>query len=321
MKTITKFLGGVLILLLLLTISPLSRQAHAAAVTINITGITNHSGAPIPVGSYYQLIRSADSAAGAPDSTGLPVGDTVVSSGTISTAGSFSGVASIASNNYIYIRVWETWNGSSSPVAGTYYGTSAPANVGAGFVYAYAPAGFSTTQRTPIPTPIITITPATLNPTVTQGQNAAAQSFTVGNSGTAPLTGYTVVSDVAWMTINPTGGTIAVGGAAVSHTITYNTAALTANAVGRITISAAEATTQTLTVNLTVNPPAAPTITTSSLPSGTVGIAYSQALAATGGTTPYTWSISAGTLPAGLTLSSAGVISGSPTTAQTASFT
>ena len=66
----------------------------------------------------------------------------------------------------------------------------------------------------------------------------------------------------------------------------------------------------------------APTITTTSpLPTGTVGTAYSQTFAATGGTTPRTWSVSAGTLPAGLSLSSAGVLSGTPTTAATYSFT
>jgi hypothetical protein len=47
---------------------------------------------------------------------------------------------------------------------------------------------------------------------------------------------------------------------------------------------------------------------------GTVGTAYSATLTATGGTAPYTFSISAGTLPAGLSLnSSTGVISGTPT--------
>lgn len=68
--------------------------------------------------------------------------------------------------------------------------------------------------------------------------------------------------------------------------------------------------------------PGAPVITTViPLKSGTVGFAYSQTFAATDGTTPYTWAKSAGTLPAGLTLSSAGVLSGAPTTAATASFT
>ncbi|MCK5327553.1 MAG: S8 family peptidase, partial [Candidatus Latescibacteria bacterium] len=58
-------------------------------------------------------------------------------------------------------------------------------------------------------------------------------------------------------------------------------------------------------------------ITTTSLPDGVVGEAYSTTLEAARGTTPYTWSISAGSLPDGLSLSSTGVISGTPTTAGT----
>jgi hypothetical protein len=56
----------------------------------------------------------------------------------------------------------------------------------------------------------------------------------------------------------------------------------------------------------------APQITTTSLASATVGQTnYSQTLQGTGGTSPYTWSLSAGILPKGLTLnSSTGVISG-----------
>ncbi len=64
------------------------------------------------------------------------------------------------------------------------------------------------------------------------------------------------------------------------------------------------------------------TITTSSpLPSGTVGVAYSETLAASGGNPPYSWSMTVGALPNGLTLSSSGMIAGTPTAAGTANFT
>ncbi|MCU1392489.1 MAG: autotransporter protein [Ilumatobacteraceae bacterium] len=56
-------------------------------------------------------------------------------------------------------------------------------------------------------------------------------------------------------------------------------------------------------------------ITTSSLASTQLGANYSATLAATGGTTPYTWSATG--LPSGLTISAAGVISGTPTAAGT----
>ncbi|MEI6828163.1 MAG: CARDB domain-containing protein, partial [Desulfuromonadales bacterium] len=62
-------------------------------------------------------------------------------------------------------------------------------------------------------------------------------------------------------------------------------------------------------------------VTTTALASATTGKVYSQTLAATGGLASYTWSISNGALPAGLTLSSAGVISGTPTAVATGTFT
>lgn len=63
-----------------------------------------------------------------------------------------------------------------------------------------------------------------------------------------------------------------------------------------------------------------PLTLTSTLPNGTVGVAYSSTITAAGGTTPYSCSISAGTLPAGLTLAGC-VVSGTPTTAGSSTVT
>lgn len=55
------------------------------------------------------------------------------------------------------------------------------------------------------------------------------------------------------------------------------------------------------------------TITTGALPNATVGVAYSATLAASGGTAPYAWSLAPGaTLPAWLTLTADGTLSGTP---------
>jgi hypothetical protein len=72
--------------------------------------------------------------------------------------------------------------------------------------------------------------------------------------------------------------------------------------------------TTTETANFTLQP-ATLTIVTQSLPSGTVHVAYPQTtLIASGGVPPYTWSVTSGSLPPGLNLSSSGVLSGTPTT-------
>jgi hypothetical protein len=90
-------------------------------------------------------------------------------------------------------------------------------------------------------------------------------------------------------------------------TVVSDDAALPASASDTITIAAAP-------------PPL--TITTSSLPAGEVGVNYvASSLAASGGTGSYTWTISAGSLPAGILLSTTGAFSGSPNTAGTANFT
>ena len=68
------------------------------------------------------------------------------------------------------------------------------------------------------------------------------------------------------------------------------------------------------TVTLTVNP--------ATLPAAVVGRPYSQTVVGSGGTAPYTFSITAGALPPGLTLNGVtGVISGTPTSGGAVSFT
>lgn len=63
-------------------------------------------------------------------------------------------------------------------------------------------------------------------------------------------------------------------------------------------------------------------ISPSTLPPGTIGVPYNQTVTASGGTSPYTYTITPGSLPAGLAINSGtGAITGTPTTAGTSNFT
>jgi len=77
-----------------------------------------------------------------------------------------------------------------------------------------------------------------------------------------------------------------------------------------------------LTLTISAAPTSTLTLTSTTLAEATLNTAYSAALTATGGVAPYTFTLANGTgLPAGLSLSSAGGISGTPTTAGSTAFT
>jgi len=85
----------------------------------------------------------------------------------------------------------------------------------------------------------------------------------------------------------------------------------------RVRDSALTSVTKTLAISSKV----AVSVSTTSLPNGTVGVAYLKSLSATGGSGSYTWSVTAGSLPGGLSLSASGSISGAPTLSGASSFT
>ena len=152
----------------------------------------------------------------------------------------------------------------------------------------------------------VTITTSSLP----NGTVSAAYSTTLNASGgTAPYTWtLTTGSLPAGLTLNSSSGVIG-GTPTTANTFSFSITAK--DSLG----STSPAANLSITI---VNPL---TITTISLPNGVVSVPYSQNLAATGGTTPYTWTLATGSLPAGLTLSSSGAIGGTPTTAGSPSFT
>jgi peptidoglycan-associated lipoprotein len=98
----------------------------------------------------------------------------------------------------------------------------------------------------------------------------------------------------------------------------------TAAETATLTVKATDASTPTATitgpVTLTVLP-IPPLSLTGSLPNAILNLPYTQTLTATGGVTPYSYKVTAGSLPAGLSLSTTGVINGTPTVPGASSFT
>jgi hypothetical protein len=164
------------------------------------------------------------------------------------------------------------------------------------------------------PNPPATLAISTTSP-LTAGTVGTAYTLTFGaTGGTTPYTWRVSAGTL------PAGLILSSAGILSGTPTTAGTSTFTVQA----TDSESTPQTATLAATLVINAAPPPTLaitTTSPLTPGTVGSAYSLTFAATGGTTPYTWSVSAGTLPAGLTLSSAGVLSGTPTAAGTSNFT
>ncbi len=159
----------------------------------------------------------------------------------------------------------------------------------------------------PPPPPAPTITTTNL----ADATNATVYSQTLAASGGTPPYSWSIVSGdlPSGLSLNLTTGAI---------TGTPDDTVGPKQFMAQVTDSGSQSDTQDLVVAL-----ADPlTVTTTSLPGGTVGQAYSQVVAATGGKSPYAWSLATGSLPPGLALNaSTGAVTGTPTTAGTFGFT
>ncbi len=153
-------------------------------------------------------------------------------------------------------------------------------------------------------------------PTLASGQVGVLYSGNFSATGGTP--GYT------WAV---TSGSLPAGMTLTSAGVLSGTPSVATTSTFAITVTDSGSPSQQKTVTLSivvmpvvVTPPSL-TASSASLAAGQVGSAYAASLNATGGTPGYTWSVVSGSLPAGLALSSAGVISGMPTTSGTATFT
>lgn len=112
----------------------------------------------------------------------------------------------------------------------------------------------------------------------------------------------------------PLGITISPNGEVSGSPSSAGTFSFTAQVADSIGATSNKAFSLTVLLGLSVT-------TGASLPPATAGVAYVSTLAAVGGQAPYTWTLSAGNLPAGLTLNAQGILSGTPSAAGTFSFT
>lgn len=161
--------------------------------------------------------------------------------------------------------------------------------------------------------PVITGNPS--DSAISVGANTA---FTVSASN---ATSYTWQLDTGSGFDDLSNGDVYSGASSETLTITGATAGMTGYQYRAIATGPTSPAATSHAATLTVN---APTITVlpGTLASLTVGKAYSQTMAASGGTAPYTYAATSGSLPAGLTLdASTGLFSGTPTAAGTANVT
>ncbi|MES2834634.1 MAG: IPT/TIG domain-containing protein [Pseudomonadota bacterium] len=234
-------------------------------------------------------------------------------------------------------------NGSSTTnLNPVYTGTAEPASTvtvavdgsAIGTTTADGSGNWSLTQPTPLTLAAHTVRASAADAAGNSSPNSGTNTFTVVPF--APVTGA-VSATVAYgssanpITLNLSGGSAdsvaiavqATNGVATASgaSITYTPAAGYAGPDSfTYTATNAGGTSSPATATITVSMPTL-TLNPATVPAATVGTAYSQTLTASGGAAPYSYARTAGALPAGLTLSAGGVLSGTPTAGGTFNFT
>ena len=161
--------------------------------------------------------------------------------------------------------------------------------------------------------PPITLTPTTLP----GGTVGIAFNQTIAGNGGVPAYTFSVTTGTL-----PSGLTLTSAGILAGTPTTAGTSAFTIRGTDANGCFASTA----FTIVIAAAPPPPPvcppiTLTPTTLPGATVGIAFNQTIAGNGGVPAYTFGVTTGTLPSGLTLTSAGILAGTPTTAGTSAFT
>lgn len=175
----------------------------------------------------------------------------------------------------------------------------------------------------------IVVDAANIIPTISQFEISlfSPESYSSGVSGgygTTPKFRWNV-SNASTVTISATGNVSGTNPASVASSGNGSPVLGSINNYGTttITLTATSSTGDTASAYVYFYGPSGPTVTLSpgSLNNGYNGYSFSQTISASGGTSPYTFSVISGSLPGGLTLSSSGTISGTPYSNDTSYFT
>jgi hypothetical protein len=165
------------------------------------------------------------------------------------------------------------------------------------------------------------VAPADAATTPLAVKTASLPAATVGVSYSAKLAATGGITPYTW---SVTQGSLPAGLTLVPTTgLIAGVPAPGSNASFKVQVTDSENPSVTASANLSITVTLIPlAVTTTSLPAASGGVSYSAKLAATGGYPAYTWSVTQGALPAGLSLNaSTGAITGKPTAPGTASFT
>jgi hypothetical protein len=266
--------------------SPLTATQSFTVVVYPVLAITTQTASAGTVGAPYSQMFTATGGAGPSTYTWSVASGTLPPGLTLSAAGVLSGTPTTSGTFSLSVQV-----SSQVPTLGTQTASQA----------------FSVV--------IAAVPSLTITGTLGGGTAGVPYSATLGATG-----GYgtgTYVFSVVFGAL-PAGLTLSAGGALSGTPTAVGTSTFTVQVTST---QSGQPLTATQSFTVVVYPVLAITMATAS--AGSVGAAYSQTLTATGGggASTYTWSLASGTLPPGLTLSAAGMLSGAPTAPGTFSFT
>jgi hypothetical protein len=193
----------------------------------------------------------------------------------------------------------------SGSLTGNITTTTTPQSLTIQATDSYGSTGNATYSLT-ITRPTINIAPSTLS-NATTGASYSANITAAG--GTAPYS-YAVTGNTLPNNLSLNANTGVLSGVVI------------ADGIGNFSITATDfySTTATNNYSLTTVDPTI-LISPPTISNGVVGTAYTQIFTSSGGTGPYTYSVTGGTLPANLVLATSGNLSGTPSTAATSNFT